>query len=283
MKRSDQIARAERLRALHHGPRILVLPNVWDPLGARMIASLGFPAVATASAAVAWSRGVDDGEKLSFDAMLDAIGGIAEAVSVPVTADIEGGYATAPDDLAANVRRVITAGAVGVNIEDSFGEGRAFHDVAAQCERLSAARAAADAEGVPLVINARTDVFLDPRERTRDGRIAEAIARGRAYLEAGADCVYPIGPADAATARALREGLDAPINLFLSANAAPLAELEAIGIARVSTGPGLLKAAMAGMRSAAQDLLAGRGYARFTTDAVTSAEILEWLKETANR
>ena len=275
--RDEARKRAERLRKLHHDAKVLVLPNIWDPLGARMLESLGFPAVATASAAVAYSLGQDDGQNISFETMLEVIQRIAASVQVPMTADVESGYAEEPEAVAANVRRVIEAGAAGINLEDSRREGGELRPLDVQCERLRAVRAMAEAEGVPLVINARVDVFLREGGRSRDDRIATAIERGRAYVDAGADCVYPIGPGDAETMQALQSGIQAPLNVYLSAGAASLQDLESLGIARASLGPGLIKASLTAMRSVARDLLSGAPYDRFTTEAISTAETVGYV------
>ena len=274
-----QKEKADRLLGLHHEPKLLVLPNIWDPLGAGLLQELGFPAVATASAAVAYSLGYDDGQRITFDAMLEVIARIAEAVEVPLTADIESGYAESPDDLAANVRRVLHAGAVGINLEDSFEEGGALRPIEAQCERIRAARAIARSEGIALVINARTDVFMQAGDRSRDDRIVETIERAQAYREAGADCIYPIPVGDLETLAPIQAAVDAPLNVYASGWAAPMRELEAAGIARLSLGPGLLKASLATMKRVALELQNYGSYGVFTQDAPKSEEILRYVRK----
>ncbi len=156
---SDLAQKADRFRALHHEGRILVLPNTWDPGGARMMEWLGYPAVATASASVAYALGYDDGQQITLDAMLDVVGRVASSVKVPVTADMEWGYAEQPKDVAENMRRVLRAGAAGINLEDSIREGESMFETELQCARIRAVREMSRREGVPLFINARTDVF----------------------------------------------------------------------------------------------------------------------------
>lgn len=279
MNARTQAEKAETLRALHHGPELLVLPNVWDPLGARLVASSGFPAVATASAAVAFSLGHDDGQRIPFGTMLDVIRRIARAVDVPVTADIEAGFAATPAVLGENVLRVIEAGAVGVNLEDTadHATGTLFPREEA-CRRIRATRAAADAAGVPLVINARADTFLAPEGGTRAERLAEAVRRGRAYAEAGADAFYPITADDPAELAVLVRNVPLPINVYADRATPRLRELAALGVRRVSVGPGLLRAAVTAMRDALADLAEDRGYARLTTDAVSSDDIRDILR-----
>ena len=270
-------ARAARLLALHHAPELLILPNVWDPLGARMLESMGFPAVATASAAVAYSLGYRDGEEMPFEEMLGAIRRVARCVDVPVTADIERGYSDAADGVAESVARVMEAGAAGVNIEDSLAEG-GLRDVAGQCERIAAVRRTAKAAGVPLVINARVDVFISPPSQSAEARLAETIVRARRYLSAGADCIYPITLNDLDLLKKLREAIEAPINVYASPGTPPIPELEAAGIARLSVGPGLLKVSLSAMKRVTEGLRSGASYEELT-NVISSDEIEGYLKK----
>ena len=276
MDKTTQIKKARKFLALHHDPKLLVLPNIWDPLGARLLEGLGYPAVATASAAVAYSLGYDDGQKIRFDTMLDVIERIASAVEVPMTADIESGYAERPQEVVENIRRVMQAGAVGINFEDSAFEGGHLRPIDIQCERIRAIRNIAEEEGIPLVINARIDVFMRSGEISE--KITETIARGKAYLEAGADCLYPIGPGDIETLKTIREETKAPINVYASKAAASMKELEAIGISRLSLGPGLIRASLTTMRNVAQELLDYGSYDSFSAeDIMTSDEIRKYI------
>ena len=274
---SDQKAKADLFRELHDDKKLLVLPNVWDAAGARMLEHLKYPAVATASAAIAFSLGYDDGQRVTFETMLDVIRRVAAAVDVPVTADVEQGYADAPDALAANMRRVIDAGAVGVNIEDSIVEGSELRTIEAQCERLRAVRAMAAESGVPLLINARVDVFLSNPDKA--AAIEEVIERGRAYLDAGADCIYPIGPGDLETIKLIVEALKAPVNVYAGHGASPMDELEAAGVARLSLGSALFRTSMTAMRDVALELREQRSYTRFTEDVMQSSEVQAFLDE----
>ena len=279
MEMSDLARKAERLRALHHGGRILVLPNIWDPGGARMMEWLGYPAVATASAAIAYSLGYDDGQRITLDAMVEAVGRVASAVRVPVTADMEWGFAERPGEVAENMRRVLRAGAVGINLEDSVHEGEVLFPLEVQCERIRAVREMARQEGVPLVINARTDVFLPRVPGTETEKFDEAVRRARAYLEAGGDCFYPIILGDLATLRRLREAIEAPINVLAPTSGATLRELEEAGIARVSLGPALMWAALTAMLRIAVELQNYGSFDAFTRDMITSDEIKAYLSK----
>ncbi len=276
---SDQARKAERLRELHHGDRILVLPNIWDAGGARMMEWLNYPAVATASAAIAYSLGYDDGQRITLDAMVEAVGRVASAVRVPVTADMEWGFAEQPGAVAANMRRVLRAGAVGINLEDSIREGDVLFPLEVQCARIRAVREMARQEGVPLVINARTDVFWPAVPGTDAEKFDEAVRRARAYLDAGSDCFYPIVLGDLETLRRLREAIEAPINVLAPTSGATLRELEAAGIARVSLGPALMWAALTAMRNIAVELQNYGSFDAFTRDMITTDEIKAYLSK----
>lgn len=244
--------KAERLRALHHADRPLVLANVWDAASARLIEAAGFEALATSSAGVAYACGFADGEHIGRRRMLEAVKSIAGAVRVPVTADLEAGYGPGPRAVARTVEALVAAGAVGLNLEDARGRLARLVPTAAQVERVRAAREAAAALGVPVVINARTDVFHGQEPSPR--RIADAIARGNAYLEAGADCVFVPFVRDAATIGALVRGIAGPINILLGPGTPPVAELRALGVRRVSVGSGLARAAYGLARRSALEL-----------------------------
>jgi 2-methylisocitrate lyase-like PEP mutase family enzyme len=222
---------AERLRALHHREDLLVLPNVWDVASARLVAGLGYPAIATASAAVTASLGHEDDDCMPPEEMLAAVGRIAAAVDLPVTADVEAGYRLEPGDL---VGRLLGAGAVGMNLEDTdhHGEGD-FVAADAQAERLAAVKDAGRAAGVDVVLNARVD--------TPD--LDEALGRARLYADAGADCVYPINLA-AGDIRDFTAGVDLPVNVSVRPGFPTLNELHDLGVARVSFGPGLQRVAL---------------------------------------
>ena len=266
----EQVQKAERLLALHHGSRILVLPNIWDAGGARMMEWLGYPAVATASYSVAHSLGYDDCQRITLDAMLDVVGRVASAVQVPVTADMEWGYGEQPNDVAANMRRVLHAGAVGINLEDSIREGEVLFDLDFQCERIRAVREMARQEGVPLVINARTDVFWTRVPGTEAEKFDEAVRRARAYLQAGADCFYPIILGELETLKRLHEAIGAPINVLAPTSHATLRELEEAGVARLSLGPALMWASLSVMKKIAQYLQNYGSFDAFTRDMIST-------------
>jgi 2-methylisocitrate lyase-like PEP mutase family enzyme len=226
-------AQAERLRALHIPGRPLILANAWDVTSARAVEAADLAAVATSSAAVAEALGYEDGEQAPPDAMFAAAARMAAAVTVPVTVDAEAGYGLAA---AALVGRLIEAGVVGCNLEDSDHRAGGVRDAAIQARWLAEVRAAATTRGVPLVLNARVDVHI--REvGGAETRLAEAIRRGNLYLEAGADCVYPIWVADEPTIQALVAGIHGPVNIYARPEAPSPGRLAELGVARISFGP----------------------------------------------
>jgi 2-methylisocitrate lyase-like PEP mutase family enzyme len=237
---SDAKTKAEMLRSLHRAGTPLVLPNAWDAASAQAVVAAGFPVVATTSSGVAASLGWLDGEQTPPVEMFAAVGRMARAVDVPVTADIEAGYGLSPDEL---VSRLLEAGAVGCNLEDTNHVSGELVDPEAQAERISAVKAAAQAAGVDIVLNARVDVFLRRREATED-RVAEAVARGRRYRQAGADCVYPIGAGDEADIAALVGGIEGPVNVLARPGAPTVVRMRELGVARISFGGGFHKEAM---------------------------------------
>jgi len=243
MKTSELQRAAEAFRSMHHG-EMLILPNAWDALSARVFAEAGCKAIATTSAGVAWSLGYPDGERVPWNDFLAATGRIARVLSVPLTVDFESGFSTTSAELAEHVRASICAGASGVNLEDSrdhAAHGLLPLEIAA--DRISIVRDAAAKEGVPIVINARTDSYLQP---AGGGVVpfADVVQRCRRYVSAGADCVYPIGLADIHLIGQLTAELRSPVNIMVRPGAPTLNELRAAGVARVSTatGPALLTA-----------------------------------------
>jgi 2-methylisocitrate lyase-like PEP mutase family enzyme len=211
------------------------MPNAWDAASARAIEAAGFAAVATTSGGVAASLGYDDGERAPVGDMLAAAGRIAHSVRVPVTVDAEAGYGLAAPDL---VERLVAAGAAGCNLEDTDYRAGGLRSLEAQAAWLAEVRAAADASGIPLVVNARVDVHVRKFGPEVD-RLDEAIRRGRAYLGAGADCVYPIMVTDEPTIARLVEGIRGPVNVIFRAGGPSLMALANLGVARVTYGSGL--------------------------------------------
>jgi 2-methylisocitrate lyase-like PEP mutase family enzyme len=276
--------RAESFLALHHGKAPLLLPNAWDVVSALLFERAGFPAVATTSAGIAWSLGYADGEHVSRSEMLAVVARIAGALKVPVSADLEAGYGPRPEDVAETVRGAIAAGAVGMNLEDArYGDVDAAHplyEIQAQVERVAAARAAADAAGVPFVVNARTDVFLLGIGAPED-RLRMASERVNAYRAAGADSLFVPGVVDAATVGGLVRAIDGPLNVLAGPGVPTVAELTQLGVARVSVGGGPLRMALAAVVRASTELLRTGRYDALLSGAIPHDELNALLDRTA--
>ena len=243
--------KAAELRRLHTDPELLVLVNVWDVASARVVAGLpGCRAVATASHSIAASFGYPDGQVIPVALMIEAVGRIAAAVPLPVTADLEAGYG----DVGETVRKAIGVGVVGANIED---EMRPLDEAVAA---VRAVVKAGEAEGVPFVLNARTDAYLLGGDRDPAGLLADAIERGRAFLDAGADCVFVPGKLDADTVRQLVDGIgERKVSVLGLPGTPPPRELAELGVARVSFGPWPQRVALTSLADVGAELLGGAG------------------------
>jgi len=249
----DLVAKANALRRFHTAGPLLVLPNAWDAASARVFVEAGFPALATTSAGVAFTLGYADGERISRAEMLAAVARITARVAVPVTADLEAGYGAAPEAVAETARGAIAAGAVGMNLEDAREEdGGALLDFALAVARVRGARDAADGAGVPLVLNARTDAF-HPGALAPDRQLAEAVRRGNAFRDAGADCVFVPFVGDSDTIERLVKEIAAPLNILGGPNAPTLRELEALGVRRVTFGSAPMRATLGLVRRMARE------------------------------
>jgi 2-methylisocitrate lyase-like PEP mutase family enzyme len=267
-------AKALHFLRLHKGPRILVLPNAWDAASARIFEAAGFVALGTTSAGIAYSLGYPDGQRIPREEMMGAVRRIASAVSIPVTADVEAGYGPAPEQVAETVRAVLEAGAVGLNLEDASGDV-ALYSVSQQVERVRAACEAASAAGVPAVINARTDVYLQHGE---NASFDEALRRLSAYRDAGAACVFLPGTRDSTTIARMARSVNAPLNVLANPGMPCVRDLENAGVARLSLGSGPMRAALAFMRRAARELVETGNYELILRDAVPYAEMNELMR-----
>jgi len=261
MDMQTQAERAGQLRRLHRAPQPLLLPNAWDAGSARLFQQRGFAAVATTSGGVAWALGYQDGEQVPLAEVLAAVARITRVCQVPVTVDFEGGYGATPALVGASVRKLIETGAVGANIEDGTPGHGPLRPLDEAAERIGAARRAADASGVPLVINARVDLWLHevPVAGTA-ARMDEGLRRARAYLAAGADCIYPIGLHDRTELASLVRALGAPVNVIAGPGMPSLAELAQMGVARVSTATRFATLAFAAVDQAISALRASGSF-----------------------
>ncbi len=252
---AEQRALAERLLALHAGPAILVIASAWDAASARVFEVSGAQAIGSSSAGIANAIGYPDGERIPLLELLAANRRIVETVSIPVSTDLEKGFGPSVDAVAASCRGVLEAGAVGVNLEDSIDDSAApLVDAQLHAEKIRAVRAMSDAYGVHLVINARTDGYLLGVGKDQS-RLEDAVRRANLYREAGADCLFVPGVADAETIRTLAREIDGPLNILASAGCPSVSELQGLGVARLSQGSGPARAALALTSRIAEELL----------------------------
>jgi 2-methylisocitrate lyase-like PEP mutase family enzyme len=250
---SAQIEYAAAFHRLHVKGRPIVLYNIWDAGTAQAVARAGAKAIATGSWSVAAAHGFADGECIPLDSALANLREIVAAVQLPVTLDLETGYGTAPDAVAATVTKVIQAGAIGCNLEDRIIGAEGLYPVEDQAARLRAVRAAADRAGIPFFINARTDLFLKADPATHDAALATAaLARAAAYAEAGASGFFAAGLIDESLIVRVCAECPLPVNILARPNAPSGKRLAALGVARISYGPGPYRAAIKAIEDAAQ-------------------------------
>ena len=275
MVMEKQKVKADAFRAMHRGARILLLPNAWDVASARVFAQSGFGAIATTSAGIAFTLGYPDGQRISREAMLAVVRRIAAGVQVPVTADVEAGYGNRPEDAARTAREVAEAGAVGMNLEDATGNPQhPLLDLTLQVERVKAVVQAA--RDFPMVLNARTDVYLlqlDAPEKRYDA----ALLRLAAYREAGADCVFVPGLRDAETIGRLVKDLQCPVNILAGPGFPSVPELQKLGVARVSVGSGAMRATLGLLRRLAEDLKTAGTYGALE-GAISYADVNQMMQ-----
>ena len=234
-----QAEKARQFAQLHKPGAPLVLYNIWDAGGAKAVAEAGAKAVATGSWSVAAAQGYGDGEKMPLEFVLQIIERIAATVEVPVTLDFEGGYAESPEELAANIARVIESGAIGINFEDQVVGGTGLHPQEVQAKRIAAIRQAAEAAGVPLFINARTDLFLKEKDQSKHaGLVAEAMDRAGTYAEAGASGFFVPGLVSPQLISEICKATSLPVNIMMREGAPSIEELGTLGVGRISFGPG---------------------------------------------
>jgi len=267
-----QKKKAEDFRELHHGKRILILPNGWDVPSARVFEDAGFPAVATSSAGMLVSLGYPDGEVIGRDGFVLAVGRIAKVLSVPLSADIVAGFGKTTKDVLVTVKAIMKTGAVGINIEDFAHATKKLYPIERQIENVKAIRKLGETKGIPIVINARTDA-LRFAEGDEGARFKEAVRRATAYRDAGADCVYPMGLTDQASIAAFVLALDFPVNVMMRKGLPEISELERLGVARVSFGPSASYAVMGLLKRAAKEVLEKGTYENLTEGAITFDEL----------
>ncbi|MBD2746536.1 isocitrate lyase/phosphoenolpyruvate mutase family protein [Microvirga sp. BT688] len=251
----DQVTKAQAFKALHVPGDPIILFNVWDAGTAKAVAASGAKALATGSWSVAAAYGFEDGEHMPFDLAIANLERIIAATDLPVTIDLESGYGANPDEVGASVARAVQSGAIGCNIEDSSRETKPLRAVSEQAARLKGARHAADKLGIPAFLNARTDVFLIAPADTHEGLVTEALERGRAYADAGADGFFVPGLVNETLIARVVEGSPLPVNVMFNAAMPPAARLAELGVARISHGPGPYRMMMKALENAAREAL----------------------------
>lgn len=268
-----QAEKAERLRKLHQGPKILVLANAWDVASARIMEEAGFPAIATTSSGVAASLGYPDGQRISRKEMLEVVARIARAVRVPVTADMEAGYGTTVDEMAETAKAVVASGAVGMNLEDVTGDdASSLADITLQVEKIRAICKVSAGLGVGLVVNARTDIYL-MEIGDAAAQFERTVERLRAYREAGANCLFAPGIRDRETIAKLVKALGAPLNILLSPGCPSLGELEKLGVARASAGSAVMRASLGLVQRIGKELKETGTYESLFNGAIPFADV----------
>src|SRR5947209_8041586 len=278
-QKMTQPEKARRLLELHHGTDPLVLVNCWDAASAAIVEHAGFPAIASSSAGVANALGHADGQYVPWPEMVNAIRRIAAAVDVPVTADIEAGFSEA-QQLDKSIEDVITAGVVGVNLEDALpghGEFGPLFSLSDQTARIQAARKSGERHGIHLVINARTDAYWQkgpaPEEALRN-----TLERGKAYLKAGADCIFVPGLRKPEHIRTVVQELQSPVNILATAGTPLIQELKSLGVKRVSMGSGPMRAVLGLLRKIAHEVRTAGTYELMLKDMVSYDEMNAYFK-----
>lgn len=269
-----QKSKAELLRRLHTGPDLLVLPNAWDALSARIIEAEGFPAVASSSAGCAAVLGYPDGQQIPRAEMCFLVKKMAGAVEVPLTADLEAGY----DDVAQTALGLMEAGAAGLNFEDMVGD--TLLGIDEQVERIYTLRRMGEEAGIPIVINARTDIYL-AEHGDASTRFKRSVERLNRFREAGADCLFIPGVTDVETIREFVREVQGPLNILATPASPSLARLRDLGVARVSLGSGTSRVAMGALRRFAHDLRVHGKLNGLATEAIPYGEVQALLRRSS--
>jgi len=274
--RATREEKTELFKQLHHSDKLLILPNIWDSLGALLLEDLGYPAIASASASIAFSRGYNDGEQIPFEELLVILQKIAINVNLPVTADIESGFADNENELAENIRQLLQTGVVGINFEDTEKKTGTLYPVDMQCKRIKVIKKVANETGMPLFINARTDVYVRGKGLdTPEAKLEETIRRSVAYKNAGADCFSPLAIQKELDIKAVVDTVKMPVNIILIPGVPGIDILHKSGIRRISLGPGFLKIAIQAMKNLATKLQNHEGLEEIAGNTITSDYLIK--------
>ncbi|MFD1780093.1 isocitrate lyase/phosphoenolpyruvate mutase family protein [Fredinandcohnia salidurans] len=272
------LAKADRFRTLHKESNTFILPNAWDVISAKMFEECGCKAIGTTSAGIAMSLGYPDGQEIPFETMLSVIKNMVESVDVPVSADIESGYGKSAKEVLHTIEQVISAGVVGINLEDGTGDiNSPIYNPVLQQEKISTIREYCDSIGFPLFINARTDIFWLNVGKP-ESRIDEAIHRVKLYEEAGADCVFVPALKNIDEIKKLRNAVNCPINLLAVPGLPSIEELSEIGIERVSTGSSPFRASVSLLKLIGDEIVNQRTFSKMTEDVLSYGEVSSLVK-----
>jgi 2-methylisocitrate lyase-like PEP mutase family enzyme len=278
-----QKQKANDFLALHHARSILILPNAWDVISGKIFELEGFKAIGTTSAGIAATLGYADGQKITLTENIEVVRHIVNNTHLPVSADIEAGYDTSVEGVVKAAEAVLNVAAVGLNLEDGTGNpDTPLFEKSLQQEKIRAIREMSVARGIHLVINARTDVFLVSDDYTKSLRFA--IERGNAYKEAGADCIFipDNGDLDKQSITTLVNEINAPINIIAGATTPPIAELQDVGVSRVSVGPRPMRAVLTLLRNIAEELIVKGTYQLMSESSISYSDINQWFTRERN-
>lgn len=235
MDKEKQITFAKKFNNMHYGKELFLLPNAWNGGSAKIFENQGFEAIGTTSAGIAFSMGYTDGEVIAFDDLLRITKEITRVIDIPLSVDMERGYGETPQKIKENVKRIIMAGAVGINIEDGLPENNSIEDLTIMLEKIEAVSQLKEELNIPFVINVRTDVYL-LNLGEKEECLKQAILRGNAFKESGADCVFIPGMLNEETIRKLSLNIGCPINLYVNPMFNNIVKLNKLGIKRLSSG-----------------------------------------------
>lgn len=277
-----QAQKAENFRQLHHQKTALILPNIWNPLGALMLQDMGYGAVATSSSAIAQTLGWPDGEKLPFDLLLKNLKLISDKVSIPVSADVESAYASTESELEENINLLLDTGIAGINYEDSDKKTGELVPTEDQARRIHLIRKISEARDIPLFINARIDTYTHGDHLTSGQKLQQTIKRAEAYKNAGADCIFPILITDPNHIKTLINEVELPLNVMVFPGIPDLKELVSLGVKRISLGGGFMKIALQSMKKLAEKLQDLNGLDELFGNEVNSAYVNKLIDQNKN-
>jgi 2-methylisocitrate lyase-like PEP mutase family enzyme len=272
---------AEEFLKLHHSQRILLLPNAWDVMSAKIYEQFGFKAIGTTSAGISATLGYPDGQVMSLEENLSVVKRIVNNTNLPISADIEAGYSTSVKGVVEAAKAALDVGAVGINLEDSTGdETKLFFAISEQVEKIKAIRSMADTRGISLVINLRTDVYMLGKEGNAE-KFKHTVERANIYKEAGADCIFvpEIGEFNEQIIIDLVKEINAPLNIIAADNIPPVQKLEEIGVARLSFGPRPMRAMFSLLIKMQKELIEKGTYKIMSTDTLSYDEINSMLRK----